>query len=167
VTRSGAGGADPAAALALLAAPFAGRSEGVVGVGIDLVTIAEVARHHHRSAYRRQLCDPDEEAACLAAPEPARALAVRFALKEACMKALGAGIGQGLHFRQIATRFDRGAAALTLRRGARARHRRLGGGPLLATVRIDATAALALVLIARAADPESGPPRGATSMEGG
>jgi holo-[acyl-carrier protein] synthase len=157
--------ASGSAGLAALAHRLRRRAPGerrgvVVGTGIDLVTLTTVTRHAHRHAYRRQLCDATEEAACLRAPDPALDLAARFALKEACMKALGEGIGQGVGFRQIEVRAGRaGRPTLTLRRRARTRFDQLGADRIAAAVGLHRGAALALVLIERAADPLPGPPR--------
>jgi holo-[acyl-carrier protein] synthase len=132
----------------------------VVGVGFDLIELTAVAQHAHRPTYRRQLCDPTEEAASLRAPDPTLDLAARFALKEACMKALGEGIGQGVGFRQIEVRADaKGLPTLTLRRRALTRFEQLGADRIVAAVGVHRGTALALVLIERAANPVPGSPR--------
>jgi holo-[acyl-carrier protein] synthase len=61
--------------------------------GIDLVKIARLqqvmARHH---AFLEDVFTDQERAYCLARAHPRRHLAGRFAVKEACLKALGLGL---------------------------------------------------------------------------
>ena len=65
----------------------------LLGTGIDMVRIARVERALARFGDRflHRVYTPGERAYCLARPHPAEALAARFAAKEACFKALGAG----------------------------------------------------------------------------
>lgn len=123
----------------------------VRGIGFDLVDVARVARHARRPAYRRQLCTPGEIEACLGAPDPVLALAERFALKEACMKALGAGIRQGLWFRHIEVEGAEGLAPrLRLHRRAHELFTRLGADRIEAAVARRGPLVAALVLIGSA-----------------
>jgi holo-[acyl-carrier protein] synthase len=70
----------------------------ILGAGIDLVEIARVddalARRGERFAAR--VYTPAERLACERAASPARQYALRFAAKEAGMKALGTGWAKGV-----------------------------------------------------------------------
>jgi holo-[acyl-carrier protein] synthase len=114
----------------------------IVGSGVDVVEIARIERVIERraGAFERRVYTPREVRACLAAQQPGRAFARCFAAKEAALKALGSGWGQGVDFRDVEVLGERivlsGAAAA---RAAGARiHLALAG---------DRRRALALVLL--------------------
>lgn len=73
----------------------------ISGLGIDIVPISILRQNMHRIAYLRQVYTPLETAWCFASAHPEYRFAVTFAIKEACMKALGSGIRQGVWFTQI------------------------------------------------------------------
>ncbi len=92
---------------------------GVVGVGIDLVDVARVAKAlARRPGLVDRLFTPGERAYCDTARSDAaraRRYAVRFAGKEAAMKALGVGLG-GVGWRDVEIiRGDRGEPTLCAR----------------------------------------------------
>lgn len=66
----------------------------IYGIGTDIVTIARMREvlMRHGERFARRLLHPAERAAYVAAREPARFLAKRFAAKEAFAKALGTGL---------------------------------------------------------------------------
>jgi holo-[acyl-carrier protein] synthase len=80
----------------------------IAGIGTDIVAIARMTefwqRHGHRAL--EKLLAPDERADCLAANEPARFLAKRFAAKEALGKAFGTGIRAPLLLPEIGIQHD-------------------------------------------------------------
>jgi holo-[acyl-carrier protein] synthase len=86
------------------------------GIGTDLVAIARVedlvARHGDRFLHR--VFTPAERAECLRRARPAVHLAARLAAKEAAMKALGTGWGQGVRWLDIEVR-STGEARPTIR----------------------------------------------------
>lgn len=75
----------------------------IVGSGIDVVEIARVeralARSHGRFAAR--VFTPDEQAHCRRHARPAPHFALRFAAKEAVMKAVGTGWARGVRWVDI------------------------------------------------------------------
>ncbi|MGH7540702.1 MAG: holo-ACP synthase, partial [Gemmatimonadota bacterium] len=102
----------------------------VVGLGIDIVEVARMAalleRHPERAPQR--LFAPEERADCAGRASSAECLAVRFAAKEAFLKALGTGLRDGVGWREIVVRQDgRGRPDLVLDGGA-AEQLRMGGG---------------------------------------
>lgn len=75
----------------------------IVGVGIDLVETARMARavEEHGERLEARIFTPAERADCAGRVDRVQALAARFAAKEACLKALGTGWARGLSFRQV------------------------------------------------------------------
>ena len=73
----------------------------MIGIGIDLVDVQrfrEVLQRREKISAR--LFTENELAYCHAAADPSERMAVRFAAKEAVMKALGIGLGS-VRFREI------------------------------------------------------------------
>lgn len=79
----------------------------IVGVGIDVVAIPRWARALDKIA--GQVFTPRELAACAERLDRIDALAARFAAKEACLKALDAGIRRG-GLRQVEVMADASGA---------------------------------------------------------
>ncbi len=74
----------------------------IAGMGTDIVEIARIANALERSARLAKRVLTDAELALFDAHgEPARYLAKRFAAKEAAVKALGTGIGNGISWQHI------------------------------------------------------------------
>ena len=75
----------------------------IVGVGIDLVDVGRITRAlaRHGARLEQRVFTDREIAACRTRVDRDRALAARFAAKEACLKALGTGWARGLGFSQI------------------------------------------------------------------
>jgi holo-[acyl-carrier protein] synthase len=82
----------------------------ILGIGHDLVELDRIrqtlSRHGEKFLHR---CFTDEELSyCQAAQDPIPSLAVRFAAKEAGVKALGTGIAGGIAWREIEVRREPG-----------------------------------------------------------
>jgi holo-[acyl-carrier protein] synthase len=116
------------------AACYRGPRFMVIGIGLDLVETARVARALERFGERfvRKLMDPAEAAALPASPpERSLALALAVAGKEAASKALGTGWSQGVRWRDVVVtagpepcvRLDGRAAAVARARGSSGRGR--------------------------------------------
>jgi len=78
------------------------------GIGLDLVTVARFADALERggSAFRERLFTAAEQAQAESRSRPQQHYAARFAAKEAVMKALGRGFGQGVAFPEIEIHSD-------------------------------------------------------------
>ena len=88
--------------------PFVRGSTGghvIVGSGIDVIEIARIDRALARGGgrFERRVYTEGEIAACDGAARRAIQFAVRFAAKEAAMKALGTGWAQGVRWVDIET----------------------------------------------------------------
>jgi holo-[acyl-carrier protein] synthase len=73
----------------------------IVGVGLDLVAVATLAPNLQRARYLARVFTPAEVAASQGTARPAETFAGKFAAKEAFMKALGAGLRQGICFTDV------------------------------------------------------------------
>ncbi len=101
----------------------------IVGVGIDLVETARMARvvEEHGDRLLERVFTPSERADCAARVDRVQALAARFAAKEACLKALGTGWARGLSFRQVeVVRDEAGRPSLHLAGPAAGRAQEMG-----------------------------------------
>lgn len=81
---------------------------GIVGIGIDLVSIerlrAVLARYGPRFVER--VLTADERSYCERHQDPAPQVAARFAAKEAVLKALGIGLARGIRWQDVEVRRD-------------------------------------------------------------
>ena len=75
----------------------------VSGIGIDLIDLSEFARTMKRSGDRfiQRIYTEGEIAYCRSMPHPSQSFAVRFAAKEAAMKALGIAGEEGLAWKDF------------------------------------------------------------------
>ncbi len=75
----------------------------IVGSGIDVVEIARVARalERHGERFAARVFTAGERATCSGAARPAPHFALRFAAKEAVMKAVGTGWARGVRWADI------------------------------------------------------------------
>ena len=87
----------------------------MIGIGIDLVDVQRFRKVlKRREKIGARLFTDNELSYCHAAIDPTERMAVRFAAKEAVMKALGVGLG-GVRFREIEVIKDpSGRPSLTL-----------------------------------------------------
>ena len=124
----------------------------IVGSGIDVIEIARIERALERSGERfaRRVFAPQEIATCRSCRRAAPHFAIRFAAKEAVMKALGTGWAKGVRWVDIETvpAASDSETGLSLHLHGRAGEiaRQLGGVPHLAVSRTRSHA-LALVLL--------------------
>lgn len=75
----------------------------IVGSGVDVIEVGRIERSLDRSGERfeRRVFTPAEIACCHRARRPAPHFAVRFAVKEAVMKAVGTGWARGVRWVDI------------------------------------------------------------------
>ncbi|WP_218310178.1 holo-ACP synthase [Alteromonas antoniana] len=87
----------------------------IAGIGTDIIEIARLEKNLARTPrLADRVLTPEEKVIFDAHNEPARYLAKRFAVKEAAVKALGTGIGNGVSWQHITVSNDEfGAPYLT------------------------------------------------------
>ena len=75
----------------------------IFGIGTDVVRLERVQAifERHGEHFVRRLLMPEEEAAFRSYKRPVRFLAMRFAAKEAIVKALGTGFAHGIWIRDV------------------------------------------------------------------
>jgi holo-[acyl-carrier protein] synthase len=87
----------------------------VIGIGVDLVDVARMRASLARTpTLADRLFTPGERAYAEAARDPAERFAVRFAAKEAVLKALGVGLGAADWHEIEVVRAESGAPSLVL-----------------------------------------------------
>ncbi|HEU4401533.1 MAG TPA: holo-ACP synthase [Candidatus Polarisedimenticolia bacterium] len=98
----------------------------ILGVGFDLCDVNKLRRALARPGFRERVFDPIEVRSCDRRARREEHYAARFAAKEACLKALGTGWGDGVGFRDVAVSGAGGPPSLRLSGGAARRARSLG-----------------------------------------
>lgn len=107
---------------------------GVRGIGIDLIEVERIRRglEKHGERFVARVLTAGERAYCLPMADPSPHVAARFAAKEAVAKALGTGIGAGVHLNEIGVvRDDAGAPSVELSGETAETFAAMGGGRLL------------------------------------
>ncbi|HET8712202.1 MAG TPA: holo-ACP synthase [Gemmatimonadales bacterium] len=116
----------------------------ILGLGLDVVETAELGRTLAKQGERfeQRVFTAAEIAASAGRVDREQALAARFAAKEACLKALGTGVSEGLSLQQVeVSSADGGSPSINLSgaaadraraRGVRAIHVSLSHQPGLA-----------------------------------
>lgn len=125
----------------------------VFGIGSDLVEIARVASIYTRfgDRFAAHLLMPEERDGFARARHPARYLAMRFAAKEAVVKALGTGFSNGVWIRDVGVRPDGHGRPHVIYsdRGEQLR-RKLGVGESYISLSDESGMALAVAVLERA-----------------
>lgn len=124
----------------------------VVGSGVDVIEIARVARALERRGERfeRRVFSEREIAECRRSARPADQFALRFAVKEATMKAVGTGWALGVRFADIESLMGagrRGRLEIRLHGRTAARVQDLGAIRQHVSATHDRTHAFAIVLL--------------------
>ena len=75
----------------------------IFGIGTDILELARVERiwAKYGEQFARRLLLAEEQALFVAAKNPVRFLAMRFAAKEAAVKAMGTGFANGMWIRDV------------------------------------------------------------------
>lgn len=121
----------------------------ITGIGIDSIELERVARVYARYGERflGRIYTQSERAYFARWADPVPRLAGRFAVKEACMKALGTGWSNGVRWRDIEViRHPSGRPDLTLHGRARDVFESLGAVRALCTITHSRDHAMAVVI---------------------
>jgi len=96
----------------------------IIGLGSDLIDIRRVAKtlERHGERFKKRVFTEIEQAKSERRRERAASYAKRFAAKEACAKALGTGLSQGVYWTDMGVvNLPSGKPTMKLTRGALAR----------------------------------------------
>ena len=127
------------------------QASGIIGVGIDIEEIARIGDLMRRYGDRfiTRVFTSEEADYCRRRRFPAQHLTGRFSAKEATMKALGTGRGEGVLWRDIEVVRHGGPPHLKLRGGAQRRFEAIGAMEALLSITHTRTIAMAQVVLAR------------------
>jgi holo-[acyl-carrier protein] synthase len=122
----------------------------IVGIGVDIVHIPRIEKAMLRFGehFTSRIFTKDELDYCLERKKPYQCLALRFAAKEACSKALGTGMGRGIGWRDIfITNLASGIPVLNLTGPALQKAQDLGARLWHVTLSHEALYGVAMVVI--------------------
>jgi len=124
----------------------------IFGIGTDVVQLARVEETYARYGehFVRRLLMPEEEAAFRKYKRPVRFLAMRFAAKEAIVKALGTGFAHGVWIRDVGVAPDAwGRPEIIWSERGRTRRDELGAGEGHVTLTDEAGLVVAVAVLMR------------------
>lgn len=124
----------------------------IFGIGTDVVQVARVQAifDRHGEHFVRRLLMPEEEAAFRSYKRPVRFLAMRFAAKEAIVKALGTGFAHGVWIRDVGIAANGwGRPEVVWSERGRAARDRLGAGEGHVTLTDEAGLVVAVAVLMR------------------
>ena len=122
----------------------------IVGLGADVVEIRRIrqALKHQGERFIRRIFTAAEQEFCEARRDPAPHYAVRFAAKEALLKALGTGWAKGLSWQDVeVVRREQDAPILVLSHAAEKQSRELGTRSIHLSLSHSDDSALAVVIL--------------------
>jgi holo-[acyl-carrier protein] synthase len=122
----------------------------IFGVGTDLVEVQRIERVWRRfgAHFSKRILMPEEISGFDCSPDPVRYLAMRFAAKEALVKALGTGFRNGIWLRDTGSVPDaRGRPLVIFSARGHAVCRELGAGEAFVSLSDEAGVVLAMAVI--------------------
>lgn len=122
----------------------------IIGVGVDVVEIERLRRvlESQGERFLRRVFTQNERDYCEARRDSAPHYAVRFAAKEAALKALGTGWSMGIRWQDVEVmRKEPGAPSLVLHGQAERRCLELGGTRVHVSLSHSRRSAVALVVL--------------------
>lgn len=124
----------------------------IFGIGTDILELKRVERAWNRfgDAFARRLLLPEEKELFARAKDPVRFLAMRFAAKEAVVKAMGTGFANGMWIRDVGSVPDRlGQPQVIYSARGRAVCKRLGVGAGFLSLTDEAGLVVAVAVLLR------------------
>jgi len=118
------------------------------GLGIDICEVKRFDRLINNKAFLEKVFSVDEIKYCSNKKNNSQYFAVRFAAKEAFLKAIGIGIGKGIHLKEIEIIKDQfGKPFLNLVGKTRETFEKLNAGNIHVSLSHEKTNAVAVVVI--------------------
>jgi holo-[acyl-carrier protein] synthase len=122
----------------------------VLGLGTDIVEIARLSEEPNLSRFAKRILTQSELTTFLSHKMPGRFLAKRFAAKEAAVKALGTGIGNGISWQHIEiSNNELGQPLIAFTNGALERVQLLGATTFHVSIADEQTYAVATVILSK------------------
>jgi len=127
----------------------------IAGVGIDVVDVTRIDAllEKYAERFQQRVFTQDEILYCRARSNPGLHFAARFAAKEAAVKALGTGIGQGIRFRDIEIALDRGVPRILFHNRAREYADDIGVSAAHVSISHERLTAVAVVVLEKRENP--------------
>ena len=125
---------------------------GIVGIGIDLVSIDRLrgVLDRYGARFLERVLTANERAYCQRHRDPTPQVAARFAAKEAMLKALGTGLSRGIRWQDVEVRREGNDPPRILLAGRAAEESAaLGVGRIHLSLSHDHGAAVAMVVLER------------------
>jgi holo-[acyl-carrier protein] synthase len=125
----------------------------IFGIGVDVLESERIARTLERFGTRfvEHLLMPEEQAQLARTRRPARFLAMRFAAKEAIVKAMGTGFAHGMWIRDVGVvQNSWGKPEVVFSARGERRRRELGVGEAHVTLTDEAGLVVAVAVLLRA-----------------
>ena len=126
----------------------------IFGIGVDVLETARIGQTLERFGTRfvEHLLMPEEQAQLERTARPERFLAMRFAAKEAIVKAMGTGVGHGVWIRDVGVVQNAwGKPEVVFSERGEALRRRLGIGEAHVTLTDEKGMVVAVAVLMRAA----------------
>lgn len=122
----------------------------IKGIGTDLLDVRRITSVYERQglAFAQRILTPGEMQEFSQSTQPMQLLAKRFAIKEACAKALGTGIAKGVGWQSMEMTHDvNGKPEINLLDGAQSRADELGVAVVQASLSDEGDFILAFVTL--------------------
>ena len=123
----------------------------IVGMGIDIVEVSRIRAllERHGERFEQRVFTPGEIRYCRAKADAAQHFSARFAAKEAAVKALGSGFGQGIRYTDIQIEHDEGIPQVVFHNRARQIADSLGVSAVRLSISHERTMTAAAVILER------------------
>lgn len=127
----------------------------IVGIGLDIIEVDRIRDVYlrHKERFTKRVLTESELAYVMKYKDPAERLAGRWAAKEAAFKALGTGLAEGMHWRDVeVVRAPSGKPDIRFHGAARKRFQELGATLCHLTITHGDNMAVAQVILEKIGD---------------
>lgn len=122
----------------------------LLGIGVDICEVQRFDRLSEDEFFLKRIFTEDEINFCNRIKRKSECFAARFAAKEAFLKAIGIGIGEGVSFLEIEVKKDKsGKPYFGIYGGTYETLKKLGGAEIHLSLSHEKSAAIAFVVISK------------------